>query len=389
MPCTDCLDLFELWSAEGIDQLLQTALNGEGDLIPITQRPTAGVIDGKSAIVSLNFFASLFERGDSTSRFLTKPSAPANLANTVVVGVLDSGVDTSMIPDGYLWKASNKSKCADIESIGWNFTDRNANVFDGTRSKHGTLVNAFILDQFFKEKTNNTIKLMNVKVLDDCNSGTLFDFVCGALYSKQHGAHIINSSMGFYDNEDYGTEWEGKNPILQILMRDHLLPAGIIVVSAAGNIGGHEYNFPGNPRDLTINKFYPAVMSNATGKMPNNVITATSVDVTASAVSPRQNYSPLHVDVGVVANVVEGDVFRFFVPFSEGVGEGRPWVTGSSFAAPVITGKIAARFDPSLINSVKTEPKYYWLNGVFGSQMYPNSENLVNRIDRGRYTRIE
>lgn len=386
--CSSGSELAELLIGDNLHEVFQKALDGVGDLIRTSPVRTSGATGDTSVVVSLNFLTSISDSfsGEGIPK-LRRGKFPKD---TVIVGILDSGLDTTLFPNEYLWKKDNQTAGANSSrhDFGWNFIDRNSDVTDFTDSKHGTLVNLFVLEQFFRERENFP-KLLNAKVLGPDNSGTLFDCVCGVLYVKENGARIINMSLGFYDNDEYSDTWEGKNPIMYNLINQHLLPEGIILVTAAGNIsiGDDIENLA--LRNLAQNKFYPAVMSNATGKMPNNVITATTVDVTASEVSPRQNYSPLHVDVGVVANVVEGDVFRFFVPFSEGVVEGRPWVTGSSFAAPVITGKIAARFDPSLINSVKTEPKYYWLNGLFGSQMYPNSENLVNQIDRGRYTRIE
>ena len=85
-------------------------------------------------------------------------------------------------------------------------------------------------------------------------------------------------------------------------------------------------------RNLEIHNFYPATL----GEEINNVLVATTTN--GRRISPPQNYSSLYVDFGVIADSVGPDHMKFQVPFTTSP----LFISGSSFATAILTGKIGA-----------------------------------------------
>ncbi|SMD44137.1 Subtilisin-like serine proteases [Aquiflexum balticum DSM 16537] len=386
-PCSNCLELSELWTAEGLDSLLIRIMNGHGDRIATADRSTQGVNDGY-AVFGLNFLTSMPEtlkEEKTIGKFIIpKDISFSESGNNFIVGILDSGVDLNIFPLEFLFLNSIDDACFKNERYGWNFVNNSSDITDGTISKHGTLVNAYILEQFLNEGKIRP-KLLNVKVLDNLNSGTCFDLLCGILYAKEKGAKIINASMGFYDNTEYTNKTDYKNSIFYMLLEEHLLPNEILLVTAAGNIGSST----GNSRNLAQNRFYPAYMSETNVNRPNNVVTATTINPNLEEVSPRQNYSPKHVDVGVVSDSIEGEIYKFDYPFFyQNSGGVQPFTTGSSFANAIMTGKIGAKFDFRLSYMFKNSPKSEWSEKFLDLGIYQQDSpnQLSGFIYKGRYS---
>jgi len=149
----------------------------------------------------------------------------------VTVAVVDTGVACEN--HGPFMKGTDLAGTTCVE--GWNIVkgDSHANDDQG----HGTHVAGTIA-----QSTNNGIgatgvafdaRLMPVKVLNARGWGTTADVADGIRWAADHGAHVINLSLGGPRN----------SKIMQAAV-DHALAQGVVVVAAAGNSGG-AVGFPG------------------------------------------------------------------------------------------------------------------------------------------------
>jgi thermitase len=141
----------------------------------------------------------------------------------VIVGCIDSGVDYNH-PDmvGQVIK-------------GWNFPGNNADPMDD--NGHGTHTAGTI-----GALTNNNVgiagiaggcKILAVKALDAQGSGNTSDIASAMAYAVQHGAKVINMSLG-------GPQ---ESQTLHAAVQQ-AASAGVLVVAAAGNDGTQTLNYP-------------------------------------------------------------------------------------------------------------------------------------------------
>ncbi|HVI47189.1 MAG TPA: S8 family serine peptidase [Chitinophaga sp.] len=268
--------------------------------------------------------------------------------DTVTVALLDSGLDTSINNiKTYLWRnvkesgnnRDDDSNCLTDDEYGWNFVDTTGNINDDAPDKHGTHVAMFIINEFQRERTNN-LKLMVLKTHDRNSEGSLFNVICAMLYAADHHANVINASWGFYSNfpplPDGGkTGYEPLDSIITQVMASK----GILFVTAAGNRMASEDEKAekagiavADLRNLKKRNFFPACFATN----GNNVIAVTTV--TDTAVSPTQNYSSEYVDLGVLGDRFTDGFLMFKVPLMPG----EAYVSGSSYATGIVTGRIAA-----------------------------------------------
>ncbi|MBI3200921.1 MAG: peptidase S8 [Myxococcales bacterium] len=149
----------------------------------------------------------------------------------VTVAVIDTGIACEKF--GPYDKASDLSKTRCVG--GFNFVARSEHANDD--HGHGTHVAGTIA-----QSTNNGIgaagmafdaRLMPVKVLSQDGFGTTTDVADGIRWAADHGAQVINLSLGGSRNS-------------RILQRaiDHARSRGVTVVAAAGNSGG-AVGYPG------------------------------------------------------------------------------------------------------------------------------------------------
>lgn len=149
----------------------------------------------------------------------------------VTVAVVDTGIACETY--GPFTKGSD---LAETECVGgWNFVTKNEHANDD--QGHGTHVAGTIA-----QSTNNAIggvgvafhaRLMPVKVLSETGSGTTADVADGIRWAAEHGAQVINLSLGGPRN----------SRVLQKAI-DFAISKGSVVVAAAGNTGGY-VQFPG------------------------------------------------------------------------------------------------------------------------------------------------
>lgn len=251
-----------------------------------------------------------------------------------ILAVMDTGLDTLIFPHNFqnlLWSDAAGQNLRNFQFFtngrGYDY------YFDDEKHKHGTAVTTLALQAFESFNLQNTVKprVMILKVLDENKRGSTFTVSCALSYVKQHAATMVNASLGYY----------GKTDSILLKYSGDISNADqnpIPVFSAAGNIPGiHADDSLCNPpleRNLlnSSNLFYPACFSDL---FPNFITVTGLSDAITSCY--YQNYSSQYVNVGVITNPGTPNCCRFLVPFNTVKG-----YEGSSFATPVVSGKVMA-----------------------------------------------
>lgn len=157
--------------------------------------------------------------------------------NGINVAVIDSGVSSSH-PD--LTRSDGKSVVTTGTSFVSEFGDSSFADYNG----HGTHVTGIIAAQdntIGKVGISPNVNILAVKVLNSEGDGYLSDVLSGMEWAVNHGAKVINMSLGFDQDE----------PSLKA-MSDAVVNAGVSLVVAAGNESDYG-------QDLTKNNvLYPA-----------------------------------------------------------------------------------------------------------------------------------
>jgi hypothetical protein len=346
----NCNKDIELWQATN----LHSRIHADG--LAAGSRPpggSQGVGEDGLAYYSLNFIQnipvdSLENHANFNYDSIKKVENNKAGKEIVRIAVLDTGMDTDkIISPSYRWTNQPEGDnvndtCYTTDTFGWNFIKNNNNVTDDNEGRHGTLVSHYIINEFATSE-NKAVELMTLKTHDKDGSGDLFWSICAIHYAMKNKAKIINASWGFYYYQ------EGPHPYLDSLIKQVLRRDGILFVAAAGNkidqvdddaskayLIEHGVPFPpSHLRNLEYHNFYPACLS----RDDNNVITVTTADETK--VSPTQNYSSKYVDFGAIPDDLT--LMRFKLPFGSTVAVGTvPTISGSSFAAPIVAGRIGA-----------------------------------------------
>jgi hypothetical protein len=251
--------------------------------------------------------------------------------NKSVIAIIDTGLDTALLEAGL-----KKSILVGRERGSRNLlTGSNPFSFsDDHVMRHGTAVTAIAMNSFYNESGSKQLpKILSLKALDSTGSGTLFDFICALSYAIQQHVSVINASMGYYGQP---------NEVLEKYLRKSTFDS-IPVIAAAGNDTSEHMspdcfnqlnaaNLLNDPQHL----FFPAC--NAFQKYKLDVISVTGF---SSPGMPcyYQNYSNSFVTLAVMNQRVDTGCCNYSVPFIDK----RIPVSGSSFATPVVTGKLAFR----------------------------------------------
>jgi serine protease len=149
----------------------------------------------------------------------------------VTVAVVDTGIACET--HGPFTKGTDLASTTCVP--GWSFVSGNEHANDD--QGHGTHVAGTIA-----QSTNNGLgavgvafhaSLMPVKVLNESGWGSTTDVADGIRWAADHGAHVINLSLGGPRN----------SRVLQSAI-DHAIARGVVVVAAAGNTGGR-VQYPG------------------------------------------------------------------------------------------------------------------------------------------------
>ncbi len=212
----------------------------------------------------------------------------------VIIAVLDTGI------------ALDHEDLKNKLTTGYNFIAENDNPYDD--HGHGTMVASIAAAE-----TNNGIGMagvswnsiiMPVKVMDNEGNGSYLQIAAGIRYAVDYGAKIINLSAG------------GQNP--SFILEDACKYAhdnGVMIIAASGNISAAVY--------------YPAAYDDyclAVGASDYN-----------DEISAFSNFGP-SIDVVAPGVAVFGAVYS---PDEPEKLSGYGWNSGTSFAAPFVSGAAA------------------------------------------------
>lgn len=249
----------------------------------------------------------------------------------VIVAVLDTGIDVSH-PDlqGRIWTNAAEIPDNGIDDDGDGCIDdvhgcafvrdpstgcaaaSDGNIRDDLG--HGTFVSGIIAangNGAGMVGVARGVTIMPVKVLDCTGAGSTFGLAQGILYAVQHGASVLNVSLGGPVDSAYIKE------AIRIAHDDY----GVLLVAATGNTGG-AVEYPAR---------YPNVL--AVG-----ATTAGGVErAPFSAAGPEVDV--VAVGEGIIGTVPSGTCRSFLGC----VGDGESYASGdgTSFAAPQVTGLVA------------------------------------------------
>ncbi len=249
----------------------------------------------------------------------------------VVVAVVDSGLDMTH-PDGprYVWTNPGETPDNGVDDDGngfvddvhgWNFVDESPDLTD--RRGHGTFVAGIIA-----AKRNNGLGIagidpgaviLPVKVADENGAATSLDIARGIRYAANHGARVINVSLGS----------PGLSQIEQLAV-NYAAAKGAFVVAASGNEGRpiEELGPAAARRVFTIGGLdFGGARSTVSSHGPNNALMAPIEDIYSLHSKDAPWKGPA------------GDRERLYLTQS-----------GTSFAAPIVAATAALMLskDPTL-----------------------------------------
>ncbi len=203
--------------------------------------------DAEVVSAELNYIADEQPPGGSTQSLFFRTSRAAFIAEpafsivqaadsgdqargtNTVVAVLDTGIDAShpelagRIAPGGIDLVSGASAPADVAQNIDSDGDGRLDEFVG----HGTLVSGLVA------RAAPDCRIMPVRVMDSDGVATTFRVTRGIYHALDHGAHVINLSLGTFADP--------------LLLRDALLEAqaaGVVVVAAAGNDNAEVRRYP-------------------------------------------------------------------------------------------------------------------------------------------------
>lgn len=238
----------------------------------------------------------------------------------VIVAVVDTGI------------RFNHPDITGITVQGWDFVSNDSNPTDPgcstdtTEPSHGTHVSGTIA-----ALTDNAtgvagvnwggatgIKIMPIRVLDGCGSGSDADVAAGIDYARAHGAKIVNLSLGGI----------GPSTTLENAVTD-AVAAGVTVVAAAGN----------DSADIASGPFIPANYSNVI------TVAATRCDNAQASYSNFGSAVDIAAPGGDFTNTCApagpGGDFVLSTSGSPATGNGYWWFIGTSMATPHVSGVLA------------------------------------------------
>lgn len=240
-----------------------------------------------------------------------------------IIAMIDTGVDPSHEDlQGALWVNADEIPGNGIDDDGngyvddvngWNFYGDNNCIFSGKEDSHGTHGAGTILAGIGNETgicgmvPGNQVKIMSLKILGgSMGSGSTSTLIRAIRYAEDNGAVICNLSLA--TNVD--------DPALYEAMRN----SGMLFIVAAGNAqsqGEDGINIDENP-------VYPAAYD------LDNIISVANLTCDGT-LNSTSNYGKISVDLAAPGTNI----------LSTTVGNQYGYMTGTSMAAPMVTGAAA------------------------------------------------
>ena len=267
----------------------------------------------------------------------------------VVVAILDTGVayednDVPSYERVRLWPTTQRYKPS-VELpgpfvAGWDFVhdDPNADDDDG----HGTNVATILAGQ-----PNNRagsagvapgVTIMPIKVIDWQRDSDMSWITAGIRFAADHGAHIMNLSLGFPPLDTFRFRGYTENEIRDFFrpLREavnHAQGRGVILVAASGNYGASEVSLPAG---------YPGVIAVGASDPDGRLASYSSWGTKQDFIAPGGDFGDLNHDR------LQDAVFVYSIkPFRSEGSLAKPDsfgvfpFFGTSGAAPHVAGAIA------------------------------------------------
>jgi thermitase len=268
-----------------------------------------------------NLIAFTGVSGTSGIRLSGAQKFASNLGRGVKIAVIDTGVDLQHPGlKGVAGDASQPNHLAPITD--WrDFVDGDASpqeVLSGTGEGygHGTGVAGVIL------QVAPYATIMPIRVLGPNGSGDVTNVVSAIQWAMDHGAKIINLSLGTTARVDAVSSMIGT-----------ATSKGIYVVTASGNTNDTNVLYPAADAQDAARGGAKLISVGSTGS--GNLVGAYlgGTSATAAGIDQKSEFSTFGPQVEIVA---PGEIMTTLLPESK-IGD---W-TGTSFAAPVVSGTLA------------------------------------------------
>lgn len=235
--------------------------------------------------------------------------------SSTVVAVLDTGID-----------ATHEDLSSGQVGAGFDFVNRISIPvsISSDDNGHGTLVSGIIgaTPNNFRgiTGTNWNISLMPVKVLDSSGSGNSADVAAGIVWAADHGANIINMSLG-------GTGFANDSTLANAIT--YAFNKNVVLVAAAGN------DVASTGGDLDQNPVFPICADNG----QNMIIGVAATDLNDQK-AQFSNYGRSCVDVSAPGKRILSTINR-----DPRTGAPLPnsyvYASGTSMATPFVSGEAA------------------------------------------------
>ncbi len=272
--------------------------------------------------------------------------APGEPGKDVVVAVVDTGIAYEDYCQGSGWYSTCYQQASDLKGTcfvsGYDFINNDSHPNDDSSPGHGTHVAGTLA-----QTTNNNLGLagisfnsclMPVKVLDQNGSGSYADVADGIIWAADHGADVINLSLGGAASSQ--------------TLRDAVAYAynhGVTIVAAAGNDNSGTVSYPAAYDDYVI--AVGAVRYDETRAPYSNF--GNSLDLVAPGGDMNVDQNGDGYGDGILQQSYEkrGSRFYFGYYFMQGTSMATPHVSG--IAALVLADGKAS--NPSEVRNVLQE----------------------------------